>query len=288
MIVPSDVWCNTNGFVNIIDNQGTMQTIPDYKRALQTDPNLLLVIAKMNTLMAERGFPLKDLESTLKTIEQRTAEDNMITSKSGNELKENALDLIKRTAKADIIMQLTYTINSIGPKKSITYNLQAIDAYTNKQIAGEQGTGAQSFSAELPVLLEEAVLEHLDNFNTRLQSYFEDLFANGREVMVDIRVFENDADIDLETEFEKVELAEIIDEWIYQNTQSHRYNKTDGSENFAYYEQVRIPIYKANGAPQDTESFVRELRKFLREKYNVTSKVIPRGLGRASLIIGEK
>ena len=62
MVVPSDVWCNQNGYVLEYDNLGTIEVIPDYKKALQNDMNLKLAIAKINDLMAERGFPLKDLE----------------------------------------------------------------------------------------------------------------------------------------------------------------------------------------------------------------------------------
>lgn len=288
MVMPSDVWCNTNGYMTSYDNQGSTQKIPDYKNALQSDPDLLLVISKINTLMAERGFPLKDLESTLKSIEQRMAEDNMTTSKtSGAELAESPLDRIRRTAKADIIMQMTWTVNTTGPKKTITFNLQGIDSYTNKQIAGAQGTGQPSFTAEIPVLLEEAVINHLDAFCSQLQSYFEELQNIGREVSVDIRVFDT-GEMDLETEFNGVELSEIIDDWMAQNTVEHRFNKSDGSENFIQFEQVRIPLYKMNGAAMDTEAFVRELRNFLRKNYEIQSKVMTRGLGRAILVIGEK
>ena len=131
MIVPSDVWCTQNNYMTKYDNQGTEERIPDYKRALQTDPNLLLVIAKINTMMNDRGFPLKNLETVLKDIDRQRAEDNMTSSKtSGASLAESPLDIIKNTAKSDIIMQLTYTINTQGPKKYITFILQGLDAYT--------------------------------------------------------------------------------------------------------------------------------------------------------------
>jgi hypothetical protein len=288
MVVPSDVWCNTNNFMLTYDNMGTKVKIPNYKDAMQTDANLLLVISTINNMMADRGFPLKNLESTLKSIEQRTAEDNMTTSKSGAEFAESPLDRLKRVAKADIILQLTWTVNTTGPKKSITFNLQGIDAYTDKQIAGATGTGAPSFSAEIPVLLEEAVLSHIDNFAARLQSYFDDLFTNGREVRVDIRVFDDGSGIDLETEYGGYELTEIIDDWMAANTVSGRYNKSDGSSNFIIFEQVRVPLYRPNGASMDTEFFIRELMRFLKTKHNITSKVMTRGLGNAVLVIGEK
>lgn len=289
MVVPSDVWCLQNNFSTTYNNQGVEEIIPDYYKALQTDPNLLLAIGKINTLMADRGFPLKDLQSVTKSISQRNAEDNMIQSKtSGATLAENPIDRLRRVAKADIIMQLTYTLNKMGPKYSVTYNLQGIDAYTGKQIAGAQGTGKQTISAELPVLIEEAVVGNMDNFCSQLMAYFEDIQENGREVSVDIRVFDNGSGLDLESEFEGKELSEIIDNWMSYNTVNHNFNKSDGSETFIQYEQVRIPLYKTNGSQMDTESFVRELRSHLKKKYQIESKIMTRGLGRCILVIGEK
>ena len=289
MVVPSDVWCVQNNFSTTYDNQGVRETIPDYSKALQNDANLLLAIGKINSMMVDRGFPLKDLQTVTKSVNQKNAEDNMIQSKtSGASLAENPIDRLRRVAKADIIMQLTYTLNVMGPKYSITYNLQGLDAYTNKQIAGSQGTGKQTFTAELPVLIEEAVVNNMDNFCDQLMAYFEDVQENGREVAVDIRVFDNGSGLDLETEFGGMELTEIIDDWMSDNTVNHVFNKSDGSETFIQYEQVRIPLYKTNGQQMDTESFVRELRKFLRNKYNIESKVMTRGLGRCILAIGEK
>ena len=289
MVVPSDVWCVQNNFSMEFDNQGITEVVPDYTRALQSDANLLLAIGKINTLMTDRGFPLKDLQAVTKSVNQLIAEDNMIQSKSsGASLSENPIDRLRRVAKADIIMQLTYTLNRMGPKYSITYNLQGIDAYTNKQIAGSQGTGNQSFSAEIPVLIEEAVVDNMDNFCSQLISYFEDIQENGREVSVDIRVFDNGSGLDLESEFDGKELSEIIDNWMSYNTVNHDFNKSDGSETFIQYEQVRIPLYKANGNQMDAESFVRELRKFLKNTYQIESKVMTRGLGRCILAIGEK
>jgi hypothetical protein len=289
MVVPSDVWCKTNNFMTTYDNQGTKVMIPDYKIAMQSDANLVLVIAKINTLMSERGFPLKNLETVLKNVEQQTAMDNMRSSKEGSSLAESPLDVLKKTAKADIIMQLTYTLNQTGPKKSVTFNLQGLDAYTGKQVAGAQGTGAPSFSAELPVLLEEAVLSQLDNFNAQLQTHFDDLLTNGREVTVRIQVWDNGSGIDLETEYDGDELGEIIDDWFFKNTVEGRYSKSESSENYMFFEQVRIPLFDANGKPMDTKDFVQKLRKFLKDPpYNLVCKADMNGLGGGLLYIGEK
>ena len=43
-------------------------------------------------------------------------------------------------AKADILIELVWKMNVTGPKRSVTYTLRGLDAYTNKQIAAASGT----------------------------------------------------------------------------------------------------------------------------------------------------
>lgn len=289
MVVPSEAWCNAHGYMQTYDNQGTAEDIPDYKAAVSKDQQLNAVISKINILMSDRGFPLKDLQQNVRSISNLSAEDRLITSKtSGAAITESPLDRLRRTAKADIILDIDWTVNTVGPKSSITYNLKAIDAYSNKQVAGAEGTGKGSFSAEVPVLLEEAVQDHMDAFVERLQAHFEDLLTNGREVVLDVRIFDS-SDIDLEKEYGDYELIEVIDNWLSDNCVNHRFSKSDATETMALYEQVRIPLYKANGMAQDTYGFARELARYLgAAPYNIPVKTVNRGLGRCLLILGEK
>ena len=289
MLMPSEAWCSNNGYMMEYDNQGTTELTPNYKVALQTNSELNQVISKIGELMTDRGFPLVDLMASIRSLEQELAMLRSMTSKSGSAVVESPLDMLKRQAKADITLELDYTTTETGPKKSISYNLRALDAYTNKQVAASSNVGAPSFSADVPTLLQEAVLTNIDNFNAQLQMHFDDLFANGREVTVRIQVFDNPQGIDLETEYGGKELNEIINDWIYQNTVQHRYSEQNSSENFMVFDQVRIPLFDEKGKPMDTKSFVQALQKYLKAApYNITSKVDLRGLGQAVLIIGEK
>ena len=288
MILPSDVWCSKNGYMMEFDNQGTKVKIPDYKKAFQENADLLLVISKINGLMADRGFPLKNAESALKSLESESAENAMLTSKSGGTVAESPVDKLKKTAKADIIMQLTWTVNATGPKKSVTFNLQGLDSYTDKQIATAAGTGAPSFSAELPILLEEAVLAHLDNFNSSLQKHFDDMFENGREIIIRIKKFDT-WDGDLEKDFGGKELSAVIEDWMAKNTVKGRFSTTDATENMMLFEQVRIPLYDASGKATDARGFCKELQKFLQAApYSITNKLMMKGLGQATIVLGDK
>lgn len=289
MVVPSDAWCKAHGFEQTFDNQGTMEKIPDYKAAVSSDMQLNAVIAKINNLMADRGFPLKDLQQSIKSIGNLSTEDRLITSKaSGANITESPLDRLRRTAKADIILEIEWKVNTVGPKSSISYNLRGLDAYSSKQVAGASGTGKGSFSAELPVLLEEAVQDHMDQFVERLQAHFDDLLTNGREVVLDMRIFDTSA-VDFEKEYGDYELNEVIDNWLHDNCVNHRFSKSDATESMILYEQVRIPLYKANGMAMDTYGFARDLARFLgKAPYNIPVKTVNRGLGRCLLVFGEK
>jgi len=296
MVVPSDNWCIQNGYKMTFDNQGSTVTIPNYKAAMQGSSDLLLVIGKLNTLMADRGFPAKNMETEIKNIESESAEMNMYSSKeSGSSVAESPIDALKRVAKADIIMQLTWSINKVGPKKSITFNLQGLDAYTGEQVAGAQGTGALSFSTEIPLLLEEAVLAHLDNFNSQLMAYFTDLAANGRKVKINIMVWDS-WDEDLESEFEldgeEDELSTLIEYWMEENAYQSKYHLADATATMMRFDMVRIPMYyerKGKQRAMDTRRFVNGLRKYLKKgDTEIEAKLTMRGLGEAWLILGEK
>lgn len=288
MVVPSDVWCTNNGYMMEFDNQGIKVKIPDYKRAFQENSDLLVVISKINGLMADRGFPLKNMESVIKTLESESAENALLSSKSGAGVVESPIDKLKKTAKADIIMQLTWTLNTTGPKKSVTFNLQGLDAYTDKQIATATGTGAASFSVELPVLLEEAVLAHIDNFNSSLQAHFDDMFANGREIIVRIKKFDSWSG-DLEQEYNGKELSTILEEWMSENTVKSRFSTTDATENMMLFEQVRIPLYDEKGKATDARGFLKGLQTFLKSApYSIPNKLMMKGLGQAVIVLGEK
>ncbi len=297
MVVPSDAFCISKGYFTTVNLNGSEQKIPDFKKAMQEDSQIRLVITKMGSIMSDRGFPLKDLEQTLKSIETESAELAMMASKSsGAAISESPIDILRRTAKADIIMDLDYTIKRQGPSQIITFNLRGLDAYSNKQVAAAAGVGAPSSFATADLLLEEAVLSHMDAFNGQLSKHFEDMFTNGREVTVVVRVWTG-APVDLEEDFDvngTTDMLSIhIENWMAENTVSGRFSTSDATENVLKMEQVRIPMmYKSSSGREmamDTRRFVSNLSRYLANApFNIETKIYQRGLGECWLIIGEK
>lgn len=288
MILPSDNWCTQRYFMTEFDNQGTKQSVPNYKQAFQEDTEIGQVVSKIGSLMIDRGFPLKDAEQELKAIETRNTEDNMTSSKtSGASLSESPLDMLKKRAKADIIIQIWWKVNKVDDQKSVSFILEAFDAYTSKRIASSTGNGSPSGDI-IPVQLEKAILANIDPFVGQIQTHFDDMFLNGREILLTIKVWDSWG-YDLEEEFDGEELTDIIDDWMVENTVSGRYNMTDATENIIRFEQVRIPIYDDRERAIDARTFAKDLRKYLRaEPYLIESKLMTRGLGEAIIVLGEK
>jgi hypothetical protein len=289
MILPSDNWCEQRYFMTEFDNQGTKQKVPNYKQAFQEDTELNLVISQIGSLMIDRGFPLKNAEQELKAIEAREAEMNMTSSKSsGSSVSESPLDKLKNKAKADILIQIWWKVNKSDGGKSISFEINAYDTYTSKLIASASGTGAPNNQDIVPILIQKAVLEKVDAFNTQLQGHFDDMFKNGREIRLTVRKWDS-WENDLETEVDGTELTEHIENWVRDNTVSKRYSLSDASENLMSFEQVRIPLLDESGNPIDARQFARGLQKHLKgSPYGYDVKLLTRGLGEAILILGEK
>ena len=295
MVIPSDAYCNRAGYVtNFQDANGQTVTVADYEKAFIQDEDLRLAISELSNIMAQREFPLKDLEATLKNMKNQGIEQTLFEGSAGGSIVESPLDKIKRTAKADIIMDLDFSIKKNGPRKYISFNLRGLDAYTNKIITAVSGDGKPSTSASVGLLIEEAVLNYMDSFNASLQNHFNDMFENGREVTISIKMTNNcplALSDDVDFMGETVQLQDVIDYWMDENTIGGRFSRANAGDNFIDYEQVRIPLYKTVLGKEraiDTRGFAVDLGKFLgKEPFNLPYKIYERGLGNVWIVLGD-
>lgn len=287
MILPSDHWCEMRYFMTTYDNQGTKVKIPNYQQAFIEDTEIGPVISKIGQILTDMGYSLKDAEQEIKSINTKTAEDNVTTSKSsGAMLVESPLDMLKRRIKCDILIQIAWDLSRSSVGHSTTFTLEAFDSYTNKRIA--TSTGNIQGVGSVPELLFTAVKKNIKPFDKQMDNWYADQKKNGREISLTIRCWDN-WENDLETEYGGEELTDCIQDWLRKNCVGSVFNLSDGTESFAQFEQVRIPLEDENGKAIDARSFATKLRKYLaKPPYSITAKVMQRGLGEAILVLGEK
>ncbi len=296
MVVPSDAWCIRNGYVQQFDDQGQTRQIPDYQAAMQQSAEMRQLVSEMGGLMASREFPLKSLEQELKRLQTESAEMSALAgSETGSGITETPFERLKRNAGADIILDIDFNMKRNGPDTQVSFNLTALDAYSSKMISGNTGVGSKGNIA-VELLMKEAVGSFIDKFCTDLKTYFDGMFADGREITLMLRCFDS-SPINFETEFDysgqTAELADIIGVWMEENSVNGRFSEDKRSTNVLRYTQVRIPMYGTSLSGKqtalDASGFGRGLVNVLRKApYNVTVKTVPKGLGEIWLILGEK
>ena len=287
MILPSDHWCEMRYFMTTYNNQGTKIKTPNYQQAFIEDTEIGPVISKIGQVLTNMGYSLKDAEQEIKSINTKIAEDNVTMSKtSGASLVESPLDILKRRIKCDILIQISWDLSRSAGGHSTTFTLEAFDSYTNKRIA--TSTGTIQGQGSIPDLLFTAVQKNVKPFDKQMDSWYADQKKNGREISLTIRCWDS-WENDLETEYDGEELTDCIQSWLQKNCVNGKFNLSDGTESFAQFEQVRIPLEDEKGKAMDARAFATLLRKYLaKPPYNITAKVMQRGLGEAIIVLGEK
>ena len=287
MILPSDHWCEMRYFMTTYDNQGTKAKTPNYQQAFIEDTEIGPVISRIGQILTDMGYSLKDAEQEIKSINTKSAEDNVTMSKSsGASLVESPLDMLKRRIKCDILIHISWDLSRSATGHSTTFTLEAFDSYTNKRIA--TSTGNIQGIGSVPELLFTAIKKNVKPFDKQMDNWYSDQKKNGREISLTIRCWDS-WENDLETEYGGEELTDCIQSWLKHNCVGGVFNLSDGTESFAQFEQVRIPLEDEKGKAMDARAFATMLRKYLaKSPFNITSKVMQRGLGEAILVLGEK
>ncbi len=290
MVVPDDDWCfakNRDYKVSYTNPQtGITKDYPDYYKALQNDTDLNSVITQIGKMFSDRGLNLLDLKAVMDKIEADKAKKATIVADEGEDIEISPEDELAQNAQADILLKVTWKVDKAGPHRQVTFTIKAIDFYTSKQISGATGTGEKSLATEIAVLLKEAVLSHIDNLQSQMQSHFDDLIENGREVSLRI-VTVAGSEINLQDD----DLYDFILEWMDQNTVKGVYSEQVSSATELPFGDVRIPMFKdINDSEKavDAKRYFRDFAKVLKNKFDFDVKVKTYGLGEVWLVLNKK
>ena len=292
MIIPSRTWFTQNNYMmNYTDMSGNTTKTPDFQRAFDENADISMVIGAMQDFMTNEGYQVQDLKNAVARLNNRSARDNMMQTKGGS-IVQSPIDQLNKTAKADINVELFYTIKKDGPYKYIEFNVSAVDAYTNTPVStGNIGRGTSGASTDLVNQLEEAVLSFKDKFISDMDKYYQRLFQNGRQIVVRCTLAEASA-VDYEEEYDGEELSQLIENWISDHAMKSNYSLSDKTENEVLFDYVNIPMVYTdkNGNEKGTDAnwFAGELRKYIEATTGQKCKVDLIGLGEVNIILGGK
>lgn len=284
LVLPSDQLLQEYGALKNQTELGKKLQIRDYGQYLLADENSKFIVASIQSAFIDFGYPLGDLEQTLKSINDQ----EMVDEVTG--IKKDARTILLTNAKPDIILELDYNLktdrSSAERTKSLTYTIKAIDAFTNKVVATIQETGVQNEKNNTAAgIMASALEKNSSDFTKQIDNYFDDIVANGRDITVRVTIDEGEA-------FEMSDACitgDTYTDYLLDYMKAHSiqgaYNMQRQTDTEIYFTNVRINTLDENGTQFSAYDFARELTKSLNKECGVKAKNVSQGLGDATIII---
>ena len=285
LVIPSDQLLQQFGKLKQQEALGKTLQVRDYNGYLLTDQDSKFIISTIQSAFIQMGYPLNDLEQTLKSIN----EQEMLDAIDG--IQKDAKTILLTTAKPDIILELDYNIvtdrSSRDFKKSLTYTLRAIDAFSNKVVATIQQTNFEgnSKAATPATLMEAALAKDTKGFTQQINNHFNTIIETGREITLRVTI---DKGVNLTMSDECLDgdtYSDFIIDWVKVNTLLGAYNMNRNTETEMYFTNVKIKTLNDNGTQYSAYDFARELSKALNKGCGIKSRNTTQGLGMATISI---
>jgi hypothetical protein len=285
LVIPSDQLLQQFGKLKQQEALGKTLQVRDYNGYLLTDQDSKFIISTIQSAFIQMGYPLNDLEQTLKSIN----EQEMLDAIDG--IQKDAKTILLTTAKPDIILELDYNIvtdrSSRDFKKSLTYTLRAIDAFSNKVVATIQQTNFEgnSKTATPATLMEAALAKDTKGFTQQINNHFNTIIETGREITLRVTI-DNGVNLTMSDEcLDGDTYSDFIIDWVKVNTLLGAYNMNRNTETEMYFTNVKIKTLNDNGTQYSAYDFARELSKALNKGCGIKSRNTTQGLGMATISI---
>ena len=284
MVVPSDAMLKRMQCLKEIENQGTVSYSRDYASSFIKDSELKFVIAEIEGQFSTKGFPLENLEQTLKMINNNNAMDNM--EGVARDLRAELMN----TARPDYIVELDYQLKQDGQSrninKTLTYIIKCLDVYTNKSVASvtRANIGKESASNDVPGLVKEDFSSALGELSIGITNHFKDLLANGVEITLRLAVM-NESAVSLDDDCGDEEIGEKVITWLKENTVNSTYKMAKNTETEMFFTNVRIYTQDESGNTYTAYDFAKDLKKGLKKGCGLPVKNKTQSLGDAYIQI---
>ncbi len=282
MVLPSDALLQRLLCIKTIDNQGVTSYQRDYQKAFIKDSELKFVIADIQSQFIQVGFPLEDLEQSLKSINNELSTDNV------SMIQKDSKTLLLNTVHPDIVLEIDYLSvvdgRSRNLKTTLTYSFKAIDSYSNKTIASIQNTGISNSDGTAKTMKNE-IEKNMSTLTDQIRNSFADIVRNGREITLRVSVadgvnFKLTDVISKENTFDG-----YIYEWLKNNSFGGSMKRDRATDLELRYKNIRIKTLDKNGQPYTAFDFSNNLIIALKNMFGLKCKNSTQSLSDAFIII---
>ena len=285
MVFPSDGMLKRLGYLKEKKNQGVVGYDRQYQQALIDDQSLKFAIAVIEEEFAKVGFPLDNLEQTLKQIVVSSAVDEM-----ANVSKDVRAELLN-TARPDYVIELDYNLitdlKSRNLNRSLTYSVRALDVYSNKTIASISKTNVgkeQKTDNDAATLIKEAFPNNFQDFRSQITQHYADLLANGVEITLRLAT-KNSSGISIDDYCGDKEVGESVVEWMKDNTVNQTYKMSKNTSSEIFFTNVRIYSQDEKGQKFTAYDFANSLKNEIKSGCGLDVSNKTQSIGDALIII---
>ena len=161
MVFPSDAYCVNHGYAMTYKGQ----TLPDYDKFVKEDQELSKgAINALKEELTRRAFSFCDFKMAVKLLSEGGK-----TAVPGKPLFAEII----ADSEINIAIMVDADVRSIGPRKNVMVNIQAVNVEDKKMIAMTTHTLSMT-TAPLDQAFKECVAAEADEFFNQLISYFID------------------------------------------------------------------------------------------------------------------
>lgn len=281
MVVPSDQLLKKYGALEVVTINGVKYNERDYSKYLLSNINNKAAVSVFQDEFLKLGYPLTDLEQTLKSLGDRqalNAADNVAT---------DAKTLLLQKASPDIIIELDYQLSmdntDMNFGKTLAYTVTAYDAFTDKSIGAKTVTSIKG--KDFKEMLTASLHKSIKDLTTDIKNYFVDIMMQGREITVRFNIAKG-AKFNLASE---CATGDTYGDWIMDymdlNTKKGTYKLQSNTEYELYFTNVRIPVLREDGTQFSAYHWARKCINGLKEDCGVKASNQVQGLGEVQIII---
>lgn len=285
MVVPDMIYCKSHGFTQQFNNNGLVEAVPDYEKALSEDPSLHAALTQIAQLITDCNSDIVIVD-VLEAINNAKADAAMAAANEGDE-SESIDEAIIRNSEADILVKVQYNLIKNGPEYRVSYELNGTDAYTNRNFAPVSGMGKGSTAASPVVLLREAVFENMAPFTKKLTDYYMSMVNKGRMIALEIKITSSSA-VNMNSKVGEYTLREQIEDFLYDNTiDGNGLERVQSGSSFLRYQGIYVPLIatiRGRERKQGAKDVAQKLVNFL-DNNGISAEYKIRGLGKVNIYI---
>ncbi len=286
MVIPSDKLMQDAGGLITSMSMGKTVYQRDYQKFLLADDNNRQVITTIQKSFAELGFPLVDLEQSLKSLENQNAMDE------ADGVAKDAKTLLLTTVRPDVIIEVDYkagiSATSRTSEREISYSISVLDAFSNKAIGAINNARIENvkISDNVAAVLSESIESELPTLSTQIQTYFADIIRTGREITFNVKTATGCA-VSLQDMYNEDGdcYGDWIREWVKTNAKRGAATMQRNSKNDMYFVNVRINNLNEDGTQFNAYDFANNFRKEFYRTFKVQAVNNTQGLADANILI---